>query len=233
MRVGSPSFEWVLVAANVALVVCLGVAYATQDPATSEATGTVPARLDRPPVLIVVAAASRADVAVGRPAAETLDGEVLAVPGSGLTSAMIEDLAAATSPERVLILGGPAAVSEATARQVADATGAPVSRVAGADRFGTAAALASSQFDAPVERLRVMSGDELGVPAPMPDQQVTDTPLLLVETGRIPAPVAAALRQLRPRSIEVSGGPDAVSDAVLQQLQDYTTGRVVRLSGEL
>lgn len=226
MRIGSPSVEWVLVAANIAVVICLGAAHVTDDQRTSQGAGSSLAQPRERFVLVAAAADSPADLAVGQHAADLLGGELLAIPGDGLTAGMVEDLSG-PRPDRVLVLGGPAAVSEATSTALADLARGPVTRHSGADRFATAASVAS-QFTAPVERLRVMSGDHVGPPGARSAGSGTGTPLLLVETDRLPASVVTALRHLRPGSIEVSGGPDAVSDAVLQQLGQYTSGRVVR-----
>ena len=229
MRIGTPSFEWALVAANVAVAGCLGVVYLTQDtagPPSAEADASP--RRARPAVLVVVAAGSSADLVVGRSAAQSLGGALLAVPARGLTGPMTEELAR-TSPYRVLIIGGPAAVSEQTATELADHTPGQVTRLAGADRYATAARVARTQLTAPVSRIRLMSGDDVDLLRATLQREDDEAPLLLVEGTRIPAEVVAALVQLRPRTIEVAGSPSAVSDAVLRQLEQYTAGPVTRV----
>lgn len=230
MRIGSPSVEGVLIVANVALALVVGGVYLTHDSGAPGAAGfevSTPVR-DVPAVLVVVAGDSPTDAAVGRPVAEALGGALLAVPTTGLTEAMAAELAW-SKPKRVLILGGPEAVTEATASALAQATTGSVTRLFGADRFATAVKVATTQFSAPVPEVRILSGDAVSA-TPNADQDASAMPVLLVERDRVPAGVAAALRQLRPQSIEVVGGPSAVSEAVLQQLLSYAPARSSRTS---
>jgi putative cell wall-binding protein len=230
MRISRPSVESVLVVANVALAIYLGAVYLTEDRATSRSTVLeAPAQQpEGPPVLVLAGADSPADLVIGRHAAEVLGGAMLAVPARGLTPAMREELVG-SRPDRVLVLGSAAIVGDVTARTIEDLTDAPVVRLSGVDRFATAAKVASSQLDPPLERVLVMSGDELDAPGPTQDAAIAAGPLLLVESHRIPADAVAALRRLRPRSIVVQGDASAVSDAVLRQLEDFSAEDVVRL----
>lgn len=114
--------------------------------------------------------------------------------------------------------------------------GAPVgnvSRLAGADRFGTAAAVSAATFAPGVAVVYVATGDNFpDALAAGPAAAHRDAPVLLVRSNRIPDPTAAELGRLRPGAIRVVGGTGVISDGVLDALRGYTsTGSVTRLAG--
>lgn len=231
MRIGIPSINGGLAAAGlVAVVLTANLLHQARDTGASQASmsDVITAPGGRLPVLVVAARDSPADVAVGQPVAEAVGGALLAVDATGLTEEMTASLSR-SRPDQVLVLGGPAAVTEATASALQRYTSGSVTRLSGADRFATAAMVAQSQFGSPVRHVRILSGDVTATPSPPPSGDGADTPVLLVKRNSIPASTAAALRELRPRSIAVEGGPGAVSDGVLDQLQAFTPSPVVRL----
>lgn len=103
-------------------------------------------------------------------------------------------------------------------------------RVAGSDRYHTAAAL-SRYYSPGVSVAYVTTGGDY------PDALAAGAragsargPVLL--TGKtLPNATRTELSRLKPRSIVVVGGTGAVSGAVLNQLRPYTTGSVTRLGG--
>jgi hypothetical protein len=179
------------------------------------------------PLLVVVGDGSATDEAVGRPAAEVTGGMLLAVPRGGMSTVMHAALSQ-SRPDRILIVGGPAVVSDATVAALARYTAGPTTRLAGADRYETAALVARSSFRAPVPRLQVMSGDAAGGPVAAAGREGSDAPLLLIERDRVPGVTASALRQLRPGSIEVLGASSVISDDTLDQLRAFSSGDVRR-----
>ena len=97
--------------------------------------------------------------------------------------------------------------------------GVTTARMAGADRFATAVAV--SQSYAPgVSRVYVANGfafpDALSA---SPAAANVNAPVLLTAADSLPANVRAELVRLNPGQIVLVGGPAAVSDAVLGQLQ--------------
>jgi putative cell wall-binding protein len=103
--------------------------------------------------------------------------------------------------------------------------------LAGADRYQTAANIATSSFSAPVERVVVATGE--GFADALVGGAVgaaTSSPVLLVRRDGLPAATADALRRLRPRDVTVLGGQTAVSDEVLASVRalmiDATVSRV-------
>lgn len=121
--------------------------------------------------------------------------------------------------------------------RVVGGAGAPVpgnvTRLAGADRFGTAAAVSAATFAPGVAMAYVATGDNFpDALAAGPAAAHRDAPVLLVRSNRIPEPTATELARLRPAAIRVVGGPGVISDGVLEALRGYTTsGSVTRLAG--
>ena len=106
-------------------------------------------------------------------------------------------------------------------------------RVAGADRFATAANVSAANYSPGVSVSYVATG------ASFPDALSAGPaaahrggPVLLVKQNEIPAATAAELTRLRPGSIIVIGGHGAISHGVVVALAAYaTSGQVVRIAG--
>lgn len=123
---------------------------------------------------------------------------------------------AARAVGEVTIVGGAAAVSvdvERHARRVAPT----VVRVAGPDRYATAAAVAEA-FSGPAGGLSLASGVDF--PDALSGTRhavLLDQPLLLTRPTALPAATAAVLRARRPDRVDVYGGTAAVSDHAAQE----------------
>ncbi len=107
-----------------------------------------------------------------------------------------------------------------------------VTRIAGSDRYATAAKVSSAHFAAGVPVVYVATGE--GYPDALAAGAVAGkrrVPLLLVKRGAIPTVTAQELSRLKPGSIVVLGGTGAISDAVLTALRGYTAGGVSRVAG--
>ncbi len=166
----------------------------------------------------VASGASFADALPAGPAAGRAGGPLLLTAADALP-AVVEDELRRLAPQRIVLLGGPAVVGGA----VADRLGAiaPTTRVAGEDRYGTAAAVAQRVFPA-ARSLVVASGEAFAdALAAGPVALVGGGPVLLVTRDAVPAATDAELRRLRPEVITIAGGPAAVSDAVRAQLESY------------
>jgi putative cell wall-binding protein len=136
-------------------------------------------------------------------------------------------------PASIIVLGGVGAVSNAVQAALDPFTAGPVTRVAGADRYGTAAAISSITYAPGVPAAVIASGETLAdAVAGGPPAAVRGSPILLVRGGSIPPETAAELTRLKPASIIVLGGAGVVSDAVLAALRGYTGGPVTRVAGE-
>lgn len=107
-----------------------------------------------------------------------------------------------------------------------------VERLAGSDRYGSAAAISRRFVPAGTAVAYVANGsgytDALSAG---PAASRTGGPVLFVRPDAVPSSTAAELRRLAPGRIVVVGGSGAVSDTVLTALDEYTTGTVGRLGG--
>jgi putative cell wall-binding protein len=171
-----------------------------------------------------------ADALAGGPAAASDGAPVLLVTRDALPEATRERLLA-LRPARILVLGGPAAVSDAVLAQLAGLASGGASRIAGNDRYETAAAVSAQAFGPLVPVAYVATG------ASFPDAlagaaagAAKGGPVLLVQRDAIPTSVAVELRRLAPRSIVILGGTGAVSEAVATQLRTYSVS-VSRAAG--
>lgn len=135
-------------------------------------------------------------------------------------------------PSVVWIVGGTAVVSDAVIHSVQEAVpGVTVSRLAGDDRFGTAAAVAD-EFFGTAESVFVATGlDFPDALAAGPAAAGAGAPTLLVTATSVPAPTESELRRMLPAAVYVVGGPVVVSDAVMEQIRTITGAEVVRVAG--
>src|SRR5580765_3917716 len=101
----------------------------------------------------------------------------------------------------------------------ADGAGAAsTTRLAGADRYATAAAVAHASFSPGVPVVYVVTGRSFpDALTAGPAAAERGGPVLLVDDG-IPSSTASELHRLAPASIVVVGGQGAVSDSVVDQL---------------
>ncbi|GGK70153.1 cell wall-binding repeat-containing protein [Ornithinimicrobium pekingense] len=107
-----------------------------------------------------------------------------------------------------------------------------VERLAGSDRYLTAAAISRRLVPAGTAVAYVAGGgDYPDALSAGPAASRTGGPVLFVRPTTVPAPTATELRRLRPGRIVVVGGTGVVGNAVLTALDEYTTGTVTRLSG--
>lgn len=124
---------------------------------------------------------------------------------------------AALDPDEVVVVGGTAAISDRVATAAADAAGATLTRVAGADRFATAAEVAT-------RRLPDAEGAWLATGEAFPDALAasaaagrTGEPVLLSRAPCLPNPSADALEALGVGdALVVVGGRAAIGDAAAE-----------------
>ena len=139
----------------------------------------------------------------------------------------------ALNPQRIYVLGGPTAVSDAVMAELAPyASTGEVIRLFGADRYATAAAVSAQFFAAGVPAAFLAVGTNYAdALAGAPAAALMNGPLLLTKTGGLPPETAAELDRLDPQRIYVLGSAAVVSNTVLTQADQYTTGPVQRIAG--
>ena len=155
-----------------------------------------------------------ADALAGGAAGARNKAPLLLVQQNGIPFDTGEELAR-VKPQRIVVLGGPSAVSHEVLVQLAQYSG-NVTRVAGNDRYETAALLARQEFGSLIGGLVIATGANF---ADAVAAGAAGFPVLLVpSTGAAPASVKAALDALAPLGVLVMGGPNAVSDTTLASL---------------
>ncbi|HEV8054086.1 MAG TPA: cell wall-binding repeat-containing protein, partial [Candidatus Limnocylindrales bacterium] len=181
-------------------------------------------------VVYIATGSSFPDALAGGPAARVGNGPLLLTASGSLPSATATELGR-LKPGRIVILGGTGVVSGAVQTALRSYTVGAVTRVAGSDRYATAAAISSSAFAAGASVVYVATGstfpDALAAGAAAARRKV---PILLVGSNALPGATASELSRLDPDEIIVMGGTSMVSNAVLQQLGGYA-GTVRRIAG--
>ncbi|ANF32603.1 hypothetical protein A0130_13820 [Leifsonia xyli] len=181
-------------------------------------------------VAYITSALGFADALSSAPVAVGHDGSLLLTLPWQLPAAVSAELTR-LHPDRIVIVGGTAAVSTTVERALTTFAGT-VQRVSGADRFATSRALADT-FTGPVDTVYLASGfdypDALSAGAAA---GTTGGPVLLLDTrtGALDAATTAVIRKLQPSSIAVVGGAAAVPESTLTQAKTLAAS-VVRLGG--
>jgi serine protease len=182
------------------------------------------------PVVYIATGGSFPDALAGGPAARVHGGPLLLTGTSSLPAATAGELGR-LNPGRIVVLGGPGAVSDAVVAQLNGYTAGGVTRVFGSDRYATAAAISHATFPGGAGLVYVATGgnypDALAAGAAAAKNSA---PILLVSQNGLPGATAAELGRLHPSQILVMGGPGAVSDAVVNQLAGFASS-VQRISG--
>ncbi|MGZ3588520.1 MAG: cell wall-binding repeat-containing protein [Candidatus Limnocylindrales bacterium] len=164
------------------------------------------------PVAYLATGSTFPDALAGGAQAARQHGPVLLTDGSTTLPASVLTELRRLHPSKIMVLGSSAAVADSVA--AAAATVAPVTRLAGPDRYGTAVAV-SSLVPAGAPVVYVATGanypDALAV---APAAARTGAPVLLVPWASIPDAVVAELQRLQPGRIVVLGGTSVVSDSV-------------------
>ncbi|MRX43374.1 cell wall-binding repeat-containing protein [Agromyces kandeliae] len=137
------------------------------------------------------------------------------------------------APERVWVVGGTHAVSEGVLDSIRGVLpDAEIARIAGADRFGTAAALVRQFFGGARAVFAATGANFPDALAAGPAAAVEDAPTLLVTRTTVPSASEDQLRRLHPDVVHIVGGPDVVGDEVALRIAEITGGRVERVAGD-
>ncbi len=183
------------------------------------------------PVAYVTSGMNFPDALSGASAAASQGGPVLLVQPGSIPHATAAELAR-LKPQRIVVLGGEGAVSQTVLSGLGTYTEGAVTRVFGADRYETAAAVSRSAFPVGVDVAYVASGENF--PDALAGAAVAardGAPILLVTQSSVPASIRAELDRLDPGRIVVLGGTGVISPSVQTQLASYTAGGVTRLGG--
>jgi putative cell wall-binding protein len=174
------------------------------------------------------------DALSGASAAAAGGGPVLLVENGLLPMSAAQELAL-LRPGRIVLLGSSATVDAPVMSLLEGYTTGVVTRLAGSDRYATAAAVSRATFAPHPAAVYVASG--LNFPDALAGASAAahvGAPVLLV-SGGIPSSTAAELQRLAPAHIYVLGSAATVSAAIEAGLRQYTMSRsassVTRLGG--
>ncbi|MGO0575745.1 S8 family serine peptidase [Ornithinimicrobium panacihumi] len=152
-------------------------------------------------------AAARAGME-GAPVMLTREG---ALPG--VTKAQLDRF----TPERIVIVGGPATISTDVEAELA-AYADEVVRIGGKDRYAVAANVAKL-YDTPTAQAWIAKGtDYPDALSAGPIAAINDSPVLLTRPTSLPGVTLSALMDLQPNEIHIAGGYASVSEAIQDQL---------------
>ncbi len=148
------------------------------------------------------------DALAAGPAAAAAQAPLLLTARDRLPAATRDHLAR-MAPERIVAVGGTAAISESVHQQLGEFA-AEVTRVAGADRFATAAAVAEASVDDAAQVVMATGGEPADALSAVPLAARSGAPLLLAAGSSLPQATVDALERLdalRCRAVELAAGP--------------------------
>ncbi len=211
--------------------------------ATSFAVESTRSRVADPATAAVIARASDfPDALAGAYLAGQVGGPVLLTRTSELDPDTRDVLTRTTEDgldvDTVYLLGGPAAISEEVEAELRDVLGLTVVRLAGDNRYATAAAIVTG---APGGRVGLVDGKRtaiLAVGTSAPDALVAgaaaagaDLPMLLTTQSKLPEPTIAALDSLDIEQVVIAGGLAVVGLEVENELGELGISSI-RLAGD-
>jgi len=189
------------------------------------------------PAAVVVRADDYPDALAGGPLAAALEGPVLLTDGAGLSPAAAAELARLGARE-VVLLGGTGALAPAVEEAVRGLGVAQVSRIAGPDRFATAALAAGAVLDRTgATSAYVALGASPSPTGGWPDALAVSAlaasqgrPVLLTAAAEVPAATGTLVRDRGLTDLTLVGGTAVVSEPVVETLR-ATGAQVRRVAG--
>ena len=170
------------------------------------------------------------DALAAAPVAGTRRTSVLLVSRDAIADSVKQELTR-LKPQNIYVIGGTASVSDAVKTQLAAYASHGVDRIAGANRYETAALISRSFFAPEVAYTYVATGESFADAVAAGAAGVDRGPVLLVTHGAIPQATAQELQRLQSQEIIVVGGTTAVDKSVETGLAQYTNGPVTRQAG--
>jgi putative cell wall-binding protein len=172
------------------------------------------------------------DALAGSAVAARRNAPVLLVTSSTIPSPTATELRR-LKPAKIVVLGGWGSIGDGVLIALRSYTAGPVSRIAGADRYATAAAVSRSTFGSGIRVAYVATGEDFpDALAGAPAAASRSGPVLLVRRTTIPGATLAELKRLKPSRIVVLGGNANVARRVFMSLDRFTRGTVTRIAGD-
>lgn len=185
----------------------------------------------RATAVVVANGWSLSDVGTAASAVASGAGDVVLFTHKHALGATAADALRALAPDRVLLVGGTAALGTGIKTAIEEQLpSASVERQGGATRVETAALFAVPALAAGADHAVIANGwelDDVAVAAAYAAAD-PDAVVLYTQPGTLPHDTADALRQHRPRAVTLIGSTAALSDAVGDQAADTAAGSTVR-----
>lgn len=165
------------------------------------------------PVVVLASGETFADALSGGPAAAQTDAPMLLARNASLPDSTRNELVR-LKPSQVYLLGGTGAISSAVEAAVKTATGATVTRVSGADRYETSAAVARQFWPGGASTMFFATG--LAFPDAVsgtPAAAVNSAPIVLTRLDCMPRAVAQLKRDMNPTTTAILGGTGVVASS--------------------
>ena len=153
----------------------------------------------------------------------------IAMAASLLAVTPVASAGASSSGVDIVILGGTAVVSPEVQNHLNSCTDGTVTRIAGSDRYATAAAASQAAFDSATVAYLAVGTSYPEAVAAGPIAALRDAPLLLTRTESLPPQTRSEMQRLGVNEVVILGGTGAVSSAVEADLASIYT--VTRISG--
>ena len=186
------------------------------------------------PYVFVATGSGFPDALAGGALAAQVGAPLLLVGSASVPAATLNEIKR-LKPFNIIVLGGPAVIADGVVDQLRsydDPTAGETIRLAGPDRYATAAAISRAAFGANVPTAFISTGANFpDALAGAPASAALGGPLLLTASASLPAATRTELSRLKPQRIVILGGTSVVSGTVAQQLDAYTSGPVSRWSG--
>ncbi len=137
-------------------------------------------------------------------------------------------------PKQIFVAGGPAVISQTVVDGLRTyATSGTVTRLAGANRYGTAGAVAASAFPNGVDTIYLASGLGFADALAAGSAAVTvDAPVLLSTPEHLPFETVNSVRSLHPSEVVLVGGTAALTPTIEAELRELGVGTVRRIAGQ-
>lgn len=174
------------------------------------------------------------DALAGVPLAHKYQAPILCTEPQQLNPRVIEVLKT-LKPQKVIMLGGEQALSPAVQSKLEEVLTwtKDISRIAGANRYQTAALIAKN-FAGQKEAVLATGLDYPDALSLASAAAARGIPLVLSTNNALPEATANVLKELKPAKIYVAGGEMAVASKVLEQLKPVcglSSDSIVRLAG--
>ena len=155
------------------------------------------------------------------PAAGMLDAPVLLVHKDSIPASTAAELTR-LDPDHIVVVGGAGVISNGVLAALGGFANVGTERIAGSDRYATAAAVSSRFFSPGVQAAFAATGVNFPDALASGSAAASDSgPLLLVKYGVLPSSSAAEFDRVNPSDIYIAGGGGVVNWAVEEALSQY------------